>query len=66
MAMPAIKVEEKKARKRYSYKTAVKRFCIECFGGGRGGRKMGSAISAEIRECTDPECPLFEVRPFKN
>lgn len=76
MAIPAIKVEDKmeKAReakkelrkKRGSPMKAIRNNCIECFGGGRGGRKMGQAIANEIRECTDPECPLFLFRPFKN
>lgn len=48
-----------------SRKKAIRDFCIECFGGGRGGRTDNVVIYSEIRKCTDLGCPLYEVRPYK-
>lgn len=37
----------------------IKAFCIECFGFDNNFRN-------DIRECTSPACPLFDLRPFQH
>ena len=38
-----------------SRKNAIKAFCMECLG----------YSSKDVRTCTAPTCPLYEVRPFR-
>ncbi len=40
----------------YTRGQAIKQFCKDCMGG----------VTAEVRRCTSPECPLFAFRPYTN
>jgi hypothetical protein len=37
----------------------IKAFCMECFG-------FDDNFRNDIRACTSPACPLFELRPFQH
>lgn len=43
-------------------KTAIEAFCWHCMG---GSETEVAGIRASIRDCTAPECPLYNWRPYK-
>ena len=51
---------------RYSRTEAMRLFCLECMGysdhrGSKGPVTKAEAL-AEVKKCTDSDCPLFEYR----
>jgi len=46
---------KKRVMEDYTRGQAVKQFCKDCMNG----------VTAEIRNCTAPMCPLFVFRPFQ-
>jgi hypothetical protein len=47
-----------KAMEGRSKASAIKAFCVECFGYDKG-------YARSIRECADQGCPLYRHRPYK-
>ena len=52
-----------KSNKR-SYKLAIAAFCQQCMGCTTEHLQPGT--SGDIRNCTAPDCPLFEYRPYQH
>ena len=52
-------------RKVKSPAKAIRQFCFECMGMDRR-KKNPEHPYDDIRECTDPVCPLFDFRAGKN
>lgn len=46
-------------RARHSKAAAIKLFCRQCVCVGEGG------TTQDIRNCTSPECALYDVRPYQ-
>jgi hypothetical protein len=47
---------KKRVMEDYTRGQAVKQFCKDCMGG----------VTAEVRNCTSPLCPLFAFRPYQD
>jgi hypothetical protein len=46
---------------------AIRRFCIQCMGGGQGGDPMRgpTGVIACIRDCPSTACALYPFRPYR-
>jgi len=44
---------------------AIRLFCFECMGWDRRHKDSGKPID-DVKNCTDPMCPLFDFRSGKN
>ena len=45
---------------------AIKLQCFECMGWDRRSKPDSEKPIADVKGCTDPDCPLFEFRTGRN
>lgn len=53
-----------KLREKPTDRRRITAFCCMCMG-WEEGQPMPVGVRGDIRDCTSPRCPLFDVRPYQ-